>query len=376
MLPLAQPAQQAVTLDPSHKDILIIGNSYSVDSLRYVSEIAQNIGADIDVYLAQQGGRTVYELYTNHADTTYYSFYKNTDWIGTASLDNILEQRRFDAVVMQNYWGTSGGILYYANDTYNASKTDAYKNMALYLREKQPGAEILINAVWSNENGYNETQIAQIAAADSEFANSPRQNAVQRWMYDQMEKFNGQAAIDCGEAVFGGKTLGDGGFPLRQLPVGYAIQLAREYPGSDGNYPFATTMDDTVKHFADMTPGELCPIGDADAAAGRLRLNRDGYHLSVAGRYLAGLVWIEYLTGYDVSQVVYIPGSEIINCGYQATGGDGTTTTEAIAVSFDALTAQQASILRSIAHRAVRNFEGRAARGLNDSSIGFSYNAD
>ena len=356
--PLTIAAEAKNELDTSHKEVLIIGNSYSTDSARYVHSICESIGADIDIYLLGHAGGTVYSLWKNREDASYYNCSKN----GTVaqrkiSLEDLLDERKFDVIVMQNYWGASDGILYESNSNYECSYPDAYKTMAQYLTQKQPEAELLINAVWSNEIGYNASKNILKATNESEFKDLD--NAVQRWSYNQLEKFNHQAAIDCGEAV------GLYGKPIRQIPVGYAVQLAREYK-KNGIKPYLTTFNDETKILDDWEEGILCPISSEDKENGRLRLNRDGYHLSFAGRYLAGLVWTEILTGYDVTKVTYTPEPELIQCGVQATGS-GTATTDSIRVSFEPLTYGQAQDLRYIAHNAVRMYY--AAEGAVPMSL-------
>lgn len=361
-VPLVKGVEKNNDIVTEHKNVLIIGNSYSVDSTRYVHDMANSLGADIDVYLIQQGGRSVYELWANRENSSYYMVQKNGSSISARSLDTLLDEFDFDVIAMQNYWGSSSGILHYANDTYNCSKTDAYKNMALYLHQKQPDAEIMINSVWSNENGYNTTADIENAAKASEFFGVEKGNYVQRYFYNQVERFNGQAAFDSGEAINDDKT------PLRQFPVGYAIQIAREFE-KDGKLPYFTTTDDTVKSFADMQNGDLCPISESDALNNRLRLNRDGYHLSYAGRYLAGLVWTEILTGVSAENIDYVPNPEQIICGYQSVSSDDTSTTETIAVSFNELTSDQISDLKKIAHSAVKQYYDYGCRTLDKTAM-------
>lgn len=355
LIPLLRCAE--LNLDASQKKkLLIIGNSYSVDSVRYVHDMAKSVGADIDTYLIQHGGATVYDLYVNRSDTSYYLPIQINGHSTSQkkSLDALLDDETFDYVVMQNYWGSSQGIINYVDNSTSSSKENNYKAMAEYIREKQPNTEIMINAVWSNEHGYNVPEKIDAAARASSFAEMT--NYVQRYFYDQEEKFNGQAAIDC-SSVNGGK-------PLTQMPVGYAIQLAREYE-TGGNKPFFTTCGtDLLSLYVD---GGVCPIGDADKIAGRLRLNRDGYHLSLAGRYLAGLVWTQMLTECDVNDIAFVPTPEMIRCGIQAS--DGTSTTDTINLTFDPITAVQQQQLKVIAGKAVNNYKTYGTRGLADTAM-------
>ncbi len=354
-----------VSVDASNKKVLIIGNSYSVDSARYVSLMAKDTGYDINVYLLQHGGSTVRELYENREDARYYTFHVDGVTEQTLiSIKNALDMYDFDMIVMQNYWGSSDGIFYYNEESqpkiYMSASSPYYKYMAAWLKENKPGAEILINAVWSNEKGYNETPSRIAAANSSSFAG--RDNQVQRYCYDQMEKFNGQASIDAGV------SSGACGNCLRQLPVGYAVQLAREYIDINGNHPFLTLYNDSL-NFANIDDGDLCPVSEEDAQAGNLRLNRDGSHLSLAGRYLAGLVWTEVLTGIDAEKCDFIPSAEILNCGFYTESG----ILEKVKVSFKPLSNGHILLLKKIAHQAVRNFYIYGVRGLDRESIPYIF---
>ena len=384
------PLGIAVTSQKTPKEILVIGNSFSVDSVRYVHKLAESLGFELNVHLYQHSGGTVNSLYTDRCEGTlvqnpapspdnyqyaknawYYS--KNYDenssvsvgkWIdGIArnpTLDEFLSQTQVDAVVIQNYWAQQEAISQY-EDPGNDSGSDGknyypsphYVTMAKYIMEKQPEAQIFINAIWSNEDGYYFANYVNQNYASSGFAN---QSA---FMYDLLEKYNGQSAVDVGAAKLDdGTTVGVGGKPVNQLPAGYAIQFARNYTDKNGDNIFFTIKN--PDDFLNWEDGEKYPAPVYD---GKIRLNRDGYHLSPAGRYLVGCVWIETITGYDVRNATYKPEYEEFKV--EVLSSDGSTSNKKAEYYYDAMDGDTAKLIREIAHTAAQRFNSQKVRTLD-----------
>ena len=99
--------------------------------------------------------------------------------------------------------------------------------------------------------------------------------------------------------------------------------------------------------FDGVNDGDMSPLHPKDAAKGRVRLSRDGFHLSFIGRYLAGLLWVDYLMAKNVREGKYIPEPEPLLCGVQRT----VTTVDIISVNFEPMSEYDAKILREIAHK-------------------------
>lgn len=333
------------------RNILIIGNSYSVDCHRYVSEIAATMGVQLDVHLLQKGGGKVKEIY-EHRDLPFFDYRINDvgqtgakakepiyGGTGCYTLSEILETRKFDTVVLQNYWGSSEGILYYKDSGNETDCSPYYELLAAWVKERQPNARIMINAVWSNEIGYNYSDKIKTAAKEAGFTNDGGESD---FFYGMLEKHNGQAAIDVG------KHINPDGAPIGQMPVGYAVQLARNYVDENGLDKFRTGYI----NLAGVPDYTMCPLLPEDKNAGRLRLNRDGFHLSFAGRYLVGLVWVQMLTGIDVRRCTYIPEPEALRCGVQKI----TKTFDIVNINFEKLSEKDAAVLRELAYLACVNF--------------------
>jgi len=125
--------------------------------------------------------------------------------------------------------------------------------LSAYVKKYAPQAEQLIHETWAYE-------------IDSTHEQFPNYDCNQKKMYLQL-----RAAYDHAAASLGG---------LRVIPCGDAMQIARSHPMFD-------------------------------YANGGKSLNRDGFHASwTHGRYLLGLVWVELLTGADLTGNSFVPVRE------------------------------------------------------------------
>lgn len=125
--------------------------------------------------------------------------------------------------------------------------------LSAYVREHAPQAEQLIHETWAYE----------VDSGHAGFADYDRDQAK---MYLQIRSAYEHAAASIGGA--------------RIIPAGDAIQIARAHPAF--RYP-----------------------------EGGKSLNRDGYHASwTHGRYLIALVWVETLTGLNLTGNSFVPVRE------------------------------------------------------------------
>lgn len=373
-----KPLVKPMTGNKVPKEILVIGNSFSVDSVRYVNKLADSMGIDLTVHLYQHSGGTVNSLYearngTTASDLWYYA--KNSGeqnyssvnpGVTNPTLDTFLSENTLDAVVIQHFWAQNDAISQYEQpEGYvpDAGKKNFYPSpsyvvMAEYIKEKQPDAEIIINGIWSNEHGYYMANYVNGNYAANGFDNASA------FMYDLIEKYNGQASIDIGATVLeDGSTIGIKGEPVRILPVGYAIQYARNWKDENGENIFFTE-----KNFEDYYGWEADKLYPAPVYEGKIRLHRDGYHLSPAGRYLAGCVWIEMLTGLDVRKSSYKPEYDA-SFVVQAYDEYGNTVDGKAGYYYDEMDDATAELIRTIAHEAVEKYTSQPVRGLDDPSL-------
>ncbi len=341
-------------------NILIIGNSFSVDGTYYLEKLAKAEGIDMNVAVIQHGGSrlsTVWEYREQDPDgNPYFSFqYIDGSSTGGVDLDYAFEQGvAWDYVLIQE-WRPDAG-------TYEAAWEPYVTNLAKYIKEKCPNAEVGLQMTWAFElgkqmNGY----------FDGALTDDPAIKGIgQKEMWANCYNFNKRAAKEIGEFQWKeGTTVSFGGVPVTIVPSGYAIQYARSVE-VDGVKKFDTVWDggkydDAARAFDALPDGSTLIadaddlISDADKAAGKIRLHRDGFHMSQAGRYLIGCVWFETFTGKSPVGNSYIPtatkfDSDVSGATYR-TSKSGTQW-----VSYDAMDAETATLIQNIAHEAVAKY--------------------
>ena len=226
--------------------VLAIGNSFSVDSLEYLYDIARAEGVE-EIILGNLyiGGCTLQVHADNATSGAYaYTYYKNTsgEWksYSAFSMINALKDEAWDIVTLQQASGSSG-----ISSTYNNSQIKA-----------------IVDAVRknvSNENvkmAWHMTWAHQKTSTHSEFS---------KYGNNQQRMYNSIVTS------VKNRILPREDFPIL-IPSGTAIQNART------SY-----------------------VGDA--------LTRDGYHLNDLGRFISGYMWFFTLTGQTPESLKCSPAS-------------------------------------------------------------------
>lgn len=221
--------------------ILAIGNSFSIDGMEYVYQIARNLGVEeIKLGNLYIGGCTLNTHWNNlQTGNPAYIYYTNEDgnWVAHNNYDIIaaIESENWDYITFQQASGFSG-----VADTY-----DVLKNITAQVKQLCPDAKFGWHMTWAYQG-------------NSTHADFAKYNNDQNTMY--------QAITDAVQS----KILTDEQIDF-VIPSGTAIQNART------SY-----------------------LGD--------RLTRDGFHLSYdIGRYIAGLTWVQAITGKDISDITFRP---------------------------------------------------------------------
>lgn len=357
MLPLCTPAEKTVK---DNLNVLIIGNSFSVDGTFYLENIAEAAGVDMNVAVIQHGGSrlsTVWNLreadsYTNGGTVVnkpYFSF----QYVGGLSAYNVKLSYAFEQGVDWDYvliqeWRPDAG-------SYESEWEPYITNLAKYIKEKCPDAQLGLQMTWAFElgkpmNGYYD---------------GTREG--QKNMWANSYSYNRRAAAEIGAYEWkDGETVSFGGVPVMIVPSGYAIQYARGLE-FDGIKKFDTIWDtekyDAAAHnFDELRKQDSTAALVAEASAllseqdtGKIRLHRDGFHMSQAGRYLIGCVWFETLTGKSPVGNTFVPGevqfdSDVSGTNYR-TQESGTQW-----VHYNAMSAEDAALLQNVAHEAVTRY--------------------
>ncbi|MBQ7901516.1 MAG: DUF4886 domain-containing protein [Clostridia bacterium] len=288
--PLCRAEQISVT---RRYNILMLGNSFSMDVTCYMEEIAEAAGKKLNIAVLNKGGSAVAYHYTNRemplASSDIY-FWLNDKGQGYSNLKTVLENYDWDYVIIQN-WGSSKAFYTFSDSNY-ASNWAVITDLAKYINEKEPSAELMLHETWSFEAGYNDFKDA---------STRDEIGADIRKLYDRCAQETA-AAIGYSE-------------PLRKISSLDAFEAARAYTNADGVQLFETTYYKDGHLFSGYENRATVPVGDGtrllspeDATAGKVSLHRDGFHASAAARYLIALNAVEIMTGKSVYGNTYRPG--------------------------------------------------------------------
>lgn len=238
MVPLAVAAEKK----PEIK-VLAIGNSFSIDSVAYLYQIAENADIDVKIGNLYIGGCSL-ERHCNNAlnNISDYEYYKNTtgSFVKTkgVSIYEALTEEEWDIIVLQQVSGKSGQA-----DTYEPYITQ----LKDYINQNKTNTKAVFawNMTWAYQS-------------DSKHSDFPTYNSNQLTMYNAIIN----AVKD--------EIVTDNDFEY-VIPVGTAIQNVRtSYIGD--------TLTRDGYHLSYQT-----------------------------GRYIAGLTWFKALTGQSIDGIRYTP---------------------------------------------------------------------
>jgi hypothetical protein len=224
--------------------ILAIGNSFSVDAMQWLYNIALNGGENMSLGNLYIGGCSL-ETHRDNAktDKAAYTYFKNTggNWVeypGKTMLYGIQDEP-WDIITMQQKSALSG-----LQESYEPYLGDLRR----YVNESKtnPEAKLAWHMTWAYQRDFINESFRDFYRND-------------QWvMYNGIIK--AVKSRICGNKAFS-----------FIIPSGTAIQNARSGP-----------------------------LGD--------NLTRDGFHLSYnLGRYIAGMTWFAKITGLPVDTISYFP---------------------------------------------------------------------
>lgn len=236
--------------------LLMIGNSFSQDTVNWLPQIAKNVGfTDIVIGNLVIGGCTVATHYANsqnNAASYEFSYYKNNAWVdGTNSPKRTMEYgiqfEAWDFISLQQQSGNSGNV---------ASYNHELDGLVSYVQSKATNQNMKL--VWNMTWAY--------PSASDWFGGL--------YSNDQMIMYNSI----CSAVQM--KILTNDNF-CTFSPAGTAVQNAR------------------TSFLGDTMGSETYAVDT---------LNRDGAHLSVyEGRYISSLTMFCTLTGYMPNEITYQP---------------------------------------------------------------------
>lgn len=338
LIPLCETAEKEKVSD---LDVLIIGNSFSVDGSFYAEEIAKAAGVDMNIAVFQLGGYTVKQHWEEKDEEKFNFQYVGGHTVRNVNLEYALAQCDWDIVLLQQWRGADMG-------EYELQWQPYMNYLAKFVKERCPYASIGLQMVWAFERGYG-------YSAGNTYED---QLANQKEIWSSLYDWTIRASKEVGSYQYNedGDTITFGGYPVKIIPSGYAVQYARNYTADNGIKTFDTLWDKAL--FDVETKHDLGAyqfhvdaaklINSEEQAAGKVRLNRDGFHMSNEGRYLLGCVWFEALTGKSVLGNTFRPGAVSLD--------SASSVSAPIFIDYDAVTEENVVLLQRLAHEAVEKY--------------------
>lgn len=233
---------------PKSLKILAVGNSFSVDAMEYLYNIAESAGVE-DIVLGNLyiGGCSLERHFNNTKSLkAEYKYYKNSfgEWTTTdgCTIEDGIKDEDWDVITIQQSSKTSG-----LPESYGENLT----GLIDYIEEEKtnPDAKLFWHMTWAYQQD----------STHSAFVN---------YSNDQKTMYN--------------------------MIVDTARNHVMTLDSIDGIIPNGTAIQNARTSF----------VGDT--------LTRDGYHLNkTLGRYIAGLCYFAAITGADISDIDYVPADDI-----------------------------------------------------------------
>lgn len=241
--------------------ILAVGNSFSVNALRYFEEIVKAAGDQVVVGHAMIGGCD-FERHVRHAD----AFEKNPDdpegrpYMGKKrSLQEMLRAEAWQYVTIQQV-------------SHKAPLPESYQPAAdqliAYIRKYAPQAEIVVHQTWAYRDDYPVGSKGFVSTED---------------MY---RRVSAAYRAFCAEKG------------LRMIPSGDAMEAARHAP-EWGKFEPDKEFDPATARHPQLPQNERRSLHGGyrwrkDAKSGKYILGWDKFHANATGEYLLGCVWYEF----------------------------------------------------------------------------------
>ena len=216
--------------------VLSIGNSFSQDAHKWLHQLAESNGVDLEAVNLYIGGCSLETHWKNAKENNaYYRLEFNGEYSGRSiSINEALLLEKWDVVTVQQVSGLSG--IYETYEPYLSS-------LVSVIKAAQPDAKLFFHQTWAYE-------------LDSSHSDFVRYGNNQAAMFDCIKKASEKAAESIGAGL---------------IPTGKAIQILRE----------------TVPDFDYKNGGlSLCRDG--------FHLSLD------YGRFTAAAVWLYFLSGKQI----------------------------------------------------------------------------
>ncbi len=255
-----------------HVRLLAIGNSFSGNATRFLTDIvkASGNGNRLTLGHAALPGCSLATHWKNAELAEEDPPSPKAKAYAGKTLKQLLAADAWDFIIIQQYSMDSCRV-----ETYRPYARQLYD----YIRKQAPQAEVLVHETWAYR------------ADDPLFKNGrPTQHGMYRDLRQAYETI--------------AKELG-----CRLIPTGDAFENARLSPDWPGTFPDPNY--DYVKPEHPKLPDQRHSLHAGYSWGknkdGSWRLGMDGHHANVAGEYLGGAVWFEVLYGQSVVGNAFVP---------------------------------------------------------------------
>ena len=280
--PATRPVAGAEPTSPQaapakHIKLLAVGNSFSGNASRFLKDIVAASGNELTFGHASIGGCplskhwAIAQAFEAKPDDAANRPYTGVKPKTKASLKEMLEAEKWDFVTFQQ-----ASIQSFEVENYRPFAA----NLVAYARKHAPSAEVVFHETWAYR------------ADDSLFKKG---DMTQAKMYEGLR--SAYAAV-AGE----NKT--------RIIPVGDAFERARRDPQwqfvwPDPKFDYANPVYPALPDQTHSLNAGYSWSRPGDN--GKPTLKMDGHHANVAGQYLGGAVWFEFLYGQSVIGNSFVP---------------------------------------------------------------------
>ncbi|PTX98397.1 DUF4886 domain-containing protein [Opitutus sp. ER46] len=264
----------ASLVDASAKTVrvLAIGNSFSDNATRYLDKIATAAGDTLVIERKQFGSATLEQHWAKvtrfEADPTA----KEGRYADGRSLKEALLAQPWDLVTIQQYSRKS-----HDPKTYEPWARQLHD----YIKRHAPQAQVVLHQTW------------EYRADDPQFHGhaKPGDPTTPDAMYAGLT----QAYAACAQAL-----------GIKVIPVGDAFHLAAQDPAF-GFRPLAQQPAPDIKELPAQPHALHVGWHWGKRPDGSRTLGYDGHHANLAGEYLGGCVWYEFIFGRDVRENTFVP---------------------------------------------------------------------
>lgn len=278
--PTTQATTQPTTQPVKTVRLLTIGNSFAINSTKFLKQLAQADNNQLILGQANVSGCSLerhwkaVEAYEADPASPAGKLYEPVKGQPKVSLRQMLERDAWDFVTIQQASPLSADP-----STYEPYAT----RLVEYVRKHAPRAQVLIHQTWAY-------RVDHPRFRDGRYEANPEQ------MHDAVRKAY--------------HALADR-LDLRIIPVGDAMHLATHDPA--WAYAPDPAFNAATATYPQVPPGEKRSLHVGwrwfTTRDGQRRLRFDGYHASVFGEYLGGCVFYEALFKESVIGNPYTPDS-------------------------------------------------------------------